>query len=200
MEEWAGALIALVGVAIGALLFRVSTARLIEEQKHWEEIFHRRNKLEELSSVLDLFENSYRELAGSAAMKINSGTPMALPGKRIPETQLHTLLSFYAPETLEEKAVLDELTANYANVIAEVIDCSNPDSRAKEALMHSVISGHHKIEEQCGKLALMTTDIVRREVAKESFNKTLNSLETSAGKPQVGATLYVNKRKPFRKK
>ena len=193
MEDWVGALIALVGVAIGAILSHVLTTRLTRDQRHWEEMRYRRNKLEELSAVLDLFEDSYRKLADSAAMRLNNGTPMTFSGERIPESQLNTLLSLYAPEMLEEKAVLDKLTADYGTVITEVFGCSNLDSAAKEELMHSVISGHHKIEEQCGKLALMTADIVRREVASEPFNEVPDLQETPAGEQQVGATLYVNR-------
>ena len=173
MEGWTGAFIALVGVAIGAILSHVSTTQLAKKQRQWEEVLHKRNKLEELSSVLDLFENSYRKLSGSAAMRVNNGTPMEFSGERIPETRLNTLLSFYAPEMLEEKAVLDQLTAAYGSVIADVIGCSSLDSKSKGELMVKVLSGHKKIEAQCKKLASMAADIVRREVASESSNKAL---------------------------
>lgn len=173
MEGWTGAFIALVGVAIGAILSHVSTTQLAKKQRQWEEVLHKRSKLEELSSVLDLFENSYRKLFASAAMRVHNGTPMEFSGERIPETRLNTLLSFYAPEMLKEKAVLDKLTTDYGTVIAGVIGCSNLDSKAKGELMVRVLSSYQKVEEQCEKLASMAADIVRREVTSESSNKVL---------------------------
>lgn len=173
MEGWIGAIIALVGVAIGAILSHVSTTQLAKKQRQWEEVLHKRRKLEEISSVLDLFENSYRKLSGSAAIRVNNGTPMEFSGERIPDTRLNTLLSFYAPEMLEEKAVLDKLTTAYGVVLADVINCSRMDSKEKGELMVKVLSGHHKIEKQCNKLSSMAADIVRHEVASESSESLL---------------------------
>lgn len=187
VEGLIGALIALVGVTIGAALSHASTSRLAKKQRQWEEVVHKRNKLEELSLVLDLYENSYRKLSGSAALRVNNGTPMEFSGERIPETRLNTLLCFYAPEMLDEKAALDKLTAAYGAVIADVIGCSNLDKSEKGKLMVRVLVGHQKIEEQCKKLALMAAEIVRREVGRESSNKALNPQAAPAGTPQSGA-------------
>jgi hypothetical protein len=171
MEGWLGAVIALFGVGIGAFLTHFSTAQLAKKQRQWDEVLYKRSKLEELSAVLDAFENSYRKLSGSAAMKINNGTPMEFSGEKIPETKLNTLLAFYAPEMLTEKAKLDELTSSYGAVIANVITCSNLSSKEKGDLMLKVLVGHQKIEEQCKKLTSIAAGIVRNEVEKESSNK-----------------------------
>ena len=175
MSEWAGGVIALLGVALGGGLTHISAARQARQQRRWEVVRHKRDKLEELSAVLDEFEVAYRNLSGAAALRLNSGKPMEPQGSRIPAARLNTLVEFYAPEIMETKNELDQLTERYGAVLGEVIGSSSLDNESKTSLLVKVLHGHREIEAKCKELSSRGAGIVQREIADESSDNRFNS-------------------------
>lgn len=171
MSAWVGSVTALIGVLIGGGLAHYSATSRAVREKRWEVIRHKQDKLEELSTVLDAFENSYREISGAALLKLEKDQVMKLEGSRIPSSRMTTLIEFYAPELLERKKELDTLTEEYGKILAKVIESSGLNRADKMKLMEKVLSGHKSIEDTCKKMASEAAKIVQKEVAYESSNK-----------------------------
>lgn len=165
MDGWEVGLFALLGVVIGGGLSHISAMQRAKQEKRWEIAHHKRDKLEELSIVLDDFENLYRDLSGAALLKLNNDQPMQRTSGRIPNTRLTTLIEFYAPELMPKKMELDVLTVEFGKLIAETITSSTLDPSNKEQLMIDILAGHTKIEDKCRELAAQAAEIVQREVA-----------------------------------
>lgn len=175
MNGWAGGFIALIGVVVGGSVAHISAILRAKQERRWEVVRHKRDKLEELSIVLDALENRYREFSGAAALMLEKSQPMQFAGSRIPTARLTTLIEFYAPELKAEKKELDTLTEEYGKLLAKVIKSSQLDGPSKLQLMEKVLLGHRGIEDKCRDLATKAAEIVQREVACESSNNTFNS-------------------------
>lgn len=171
MNGWVGGVIALFGVLVGGGITHISAMWRAQQERQWEVVRHKRDKLEELSIVLDEFENRYREISGSALLTLEKGQPMQLTGSRIPTARLTTLIEFYAPELVAKKKELDILTESYGELLVKVIKSSPLDSPSKLQLMEKVLLGHKGIEDKCRDLTSHAAKIVQCEVSSESSNK-----------------------------
>lgn len=100
---------------------------------------------------------------------------MDLSGTRVPATRLNTLVEFYAPELVDEKKALDQLTDSYGVVLGEVIRSASLDKESKGRLLLNVLQGHQEIQTKCKELSSKAAEIVQREIADKSSNNSFNS-------------------------
>lgn len=167
MSEWTGGILSLSGVVIGGVVAYLSTVLQAIQQRHWEVVQHKRDKLEELSGVLDELEDAYRKITGAATHKLSTGNPMEFSASRIPTGRLNTLVEFYAPEMVELKNKLDLRTITYGEIMVEVIQNAGSNSVSRKELLTKVLQAHRDIESMCKQLSSKAAEIIKIEIENE---------------------------------
>ena len=170
MEAWIGIIGTLLGVAFGGVLTHWTSNTQSKRQRRWEVNRLIQTKLEDIAELLDDLESRYRKISGDAILKVHSGKPMVYEG-RLPTARLNALISFYAPELVEEKKQLERLAHTFGEVLVKTIDVKS-DEPQKKALIAELLRGHHQIEDACESMASKAAMIARDRLAVEKSNIT----------------------------
>lgn len=163
-----GAFLALGGVLVGGLIAYVNGELQASRQRRWEVTRHKRDKLEELSALIDEIEHSYRVICSALMTQLaTDGDRQLKSANRLPTARLSALVEFYAPELSTKKDELIGRIDTFGSVLVEVISSQNLNLSEKKGLLQKVQNGQSEISDACRKMANLAAQCVRLDVERE---------------------------------